>query len=184
MDDDKIIELYFARDETAIKETTQAYGKKLDHLSFSILKNTEDAKECVNDTYLKAWNAIPPQSPTYFYAFLAKICRHLCFGKLDYRNAKKRSFEVVALSDELANCIPDKLSETEFEDKVIGVILTRFLNTLSEDSRLIFLRRYWFCDSISELAKRYQISESKAKTSLHRTRKKLKAYFEKEGIFL
>lgn len=113
MDDNKIIELYFARDENAIKETAYTYGKKLDYLAFGILKNTDDANECVNDTYLKTWNAIPPQRPTYLYAFIAKICRYLCFGRLDYKNAQKRSFEIVILSDELMCCIPDKLSETE-----------------------------------------------------------------------
>ncbi|MDD2221555.1 MAG: sigma-70 family RNA polymerase sigma factor [Clostridia bacterium] len=184
MDDNKIIELFFARDETAIKETAYAYGKKLECLSYGILKNIEDAKECINDTYLKAWNTIPPQKPTYFYAFIAKICRHLCFGKLDYKNAQKRNFEVVNLSDELMCCIPDKFSEIELEDKAIGDILTAFLNTLSEDNRLIFMRRYWYCASVSEISKHYHISESKVKTSLHRTRKKLKAYLETEGIFV
>lgn len=88
MEDTKIIELYFARNESAIQETAAVYGQKLNRLSFSIMKNAEDAGECVNDTYLKVWNAIPPQNPTYFFAFLAKICRRLCFGKLDYQNAK------------------------------------------------------------------------------------------------
>ena len=182
MDDDKIIELYFARDENAIKETAYIYGKKLDYLSLGILRNIYDANECVNDTYLKTWNTIPPQKPTYLYAFIAKICRYLCFGKLDYKNAHKRNFEIVTLSDELMCCIPDKLSETEFEDKAIGDILTDFLNTLSEDNRLIFMRRYWFCEPISEIVNRYNISESKVKTSLHRTRKKLKSYLGTEGI--
>ncbi|HZK56858.1 MAG TPA: RNA polymerase sigma factor [Clostridia bacterium] len=182
MDDSKIIELYFARDEAAIRETKIAYGKKLDNLSFSILRNIEDAGECVNDTYLKTWNAIPPQKPACFYAFISKICRHLCFGRLDYRNAKKRKFEIVTLSDELANCIPDKLIQAEFEDKVIGDALTVFLNTLSKDHRVIFMRRYWFCEPISDVANHLKVSESKVKTSLHRTRIKLKAYLKKEGI--
>lgn len=182
MDDNKIIELYFARDENAIKETAYIYGKKLAYLSFDILKNTDDANECVNDTYLKTWNTIPPTRPTYLYAFIAKICRHLCFGRIDYKNAQKRNFEVVTLSDELMCCIPDKLSETELEEKATGKILTDFLNTLSKDNRLIFMRRYWFCESISEIVNRYNISESKVKTSLHRTRKKLKTHLETEGI--
>ena len=182
MDDNKIIELYFARDEAAIKETKIAYGKKLDNLSYGILKNIEDAQECVNDTYLKTWNTVPPQKPTYFYAFISKICRHLCFGRLDYQNAKKRKFDTVTLSDELANCIPDALKEAEFEHKAIGDALTVFLNTLSKDHRVIFMRRYWFCEPISDVANHLKVSESKIKTSLHRTRTKLRAYLETEGI--
>lgn len=182
MDDNKIIELYFARNENAIKETAYLYGKRLDNLSFGILKNTEDAKECVNDTYLKTWNMIPPQKPFCFYAFIAKICRYLCFGKLDYKNAQKRNFHMVSLSDELMSCIPDRLSLSQLEEQIIGDILTSFLKSLSEGERLIFMRRYWFCDSISEISKYYHITESKVKTSLHRTRNKLKDYLETEGI--
>ena len=182
MDDSKIIELYFARDEDAIKETAYAYGKKLDRLSLSIIRNSEDAEECVNDTYLKAWNTMPPQKPNFLFAFLAKICRHLCFGKLDYQKAKKRNFNVVTLSDELAVCIPNKFASAKIEQEMLGEFLTAFLNTLSEDSRLIFMRRYWFFDSISEISKRYNFSESKVKTSLFRARGKLKSYLEREGI--
>lgn len=184
MDDNKIIELYFLRDEAAIRETANVYGKKLEGLSFRILKDEGDAGECVNDTYLKTWDSIPPQKPTYFYAYIAKICRYLCFGRLDYRNAQKRNCEVVTLSDELMSCIPDKLYDIELERKAIGEILTAFLYMLSEENRLIFMRRYWFCATISEVAEYYKISESKVKTSLHRTRKKLKTYLEKEGIFV
>lgn len=184
MEDNKIIELYFNRDEAAIKETESSYGKKLNQLSLGILQCIEDSKECVNETYLKTWNAIPPQKPTYFYAFIAKICRHLCFDRLDYKNAKKRKVEIVTLSDELLQCIPDKHYETELENKEIGVILTAFLNSLGKESRLIFMRRYWFCESVIQISRHFQISESKVKTTLHRTRNKLKAYLEKEGIFL
>lgn len=182
MDDNAIVELYFARDEAALRETQSAYGKKLDYLAFNILKDGEDAKECVNDTYLKTWDAIPPQKPVHFYAFIAKICRYLCFGRLDYKNAQKRSAEIVALSDELANCIPDKLAEMAFEEKAAGELWTEFLKTLSADGRLIFMRRYWFCESIADVAARCKMSEGKVKTSLHRTRKKLRAFLEKEGV--
>lgn len=182
MEDCEILELYFTRDESAIKETANAYGKRLDGLSFGILKDTEDAKEAVNETYLKTWNAIPPQKPSRFYAFIAKICRHLCFGILDYKNAQKRNAELVTLSDELENCIPDRLSKTEFTDNEIGEILTAFLKTLSDDSRRIFLRRYWYCSTVSEIAEMYHLSESKVKTSLHRIRNKLKTHLETEGI--
>lgn len=184
MEDHEIIEQYFARDENAIKETSYAYGKRLEQLSYGILKDNEDAKEAVNDTYLKTWNSIPPQKPTHFYAFIAKICRHICFGVLDYKKAKKRNFEIVTLSEEMENCIPDRLSEAEIEDEVLGDVLTLFLRGLSDENRLIFMRRYWFCDSISEIAEHFGFSEGKVKTSLHRTRKKLRTYLEKEGISL
>lgn len=182
MDDSRIIELYFSRDEAAIIETERTYGKRLGHLSFGILKDSEDAGECVNDTYLRAWNAIPPQKPTFFNAFLAKICRNLCFDRLDYNRANKRNFELVSLTIELENCIPDRLAEAEFGYGEIGDTLTTFLSTLPNDSKLIFMRRYWFCETIAEIAKYYQVSEGKVKTSLHRTRKRLKAYLEAEGI--
>lgn len=184
MDDTKIVELYFARNENAIKETASAYGKKLDRLSFGIMKNSEDAEECVSDTYLKAWNIIPPQKPTYLFAFLAKICRYICFGKLDYLKAKKRKFDVVTLSDELFECVPDNLTSTHIEEQVLGEILNNFLKTLSKDNRLIFMRRYWFADSISEISKNYHMTESKVKTSLFRSRNKLKIYLESEGIHI
>lgn len=182
MKDTKIIDLYFARDENAIQETASVYGQKLDRLSFRITKNVEDAGECVNDTYLKAWNTMPPQKPTYLFAYLAKICRYLCFGKLDYQRAKKRNFDIVTLSDELSACIPDKFASLQQEQQVIGDILTTFLKNLSDNNRLIFMRRYWFSDSISEISQRYDITQSKVKTSLFRTRGKLKSYLERQGI--
>ena len=182
MDDVRIVELYFLRDESAIKKTAECYGDKLHRLSFRIVRNKEDSEECVNDTYLKSWNTIPPQKPIFLYAYLAKICRYLCFGKLDYHNAKKRNFEIVNLSDELMECIPSNLTMVEIEEKIIGDMLSAFLKTLSEDSRLIFMRRYWFSDSIDEISNRYGITKSKVKTSLFRTRGKLKSYLESEGI--
>lgn len=182
MDDTRIIELYFARDEVAIRETASSYGKRLDYLAFNILKDSEDSSECVSDTYLKTWDAIPPQKPTYFYAFIAKICRNLCFGRLDYKNAQKRNGQIVELSAEMANCIPDSLAETAFEEKEMRELWNAFLKTLSAENRLIFMRRYWFCEPIAAIAARCKISESKVKSSLHRTRKNLRAFLEKEGI--
>ena len=181
MDDNQIIELYLQRNENAIQETVEAYGKKLDRLSLCIIKNSEDSEECVNDTYLKAWGNIPPQKPTYFFAYLAKICRFLCYGKIDYNNAKKRNANVITLTSELEQCI--SITNTkEIEAKELGEILTVFLKCVSEEQRLIFMRRYWFFDSIAEISKRYCISESKVKTTLFRTRNKLKVHLKKEGI--
>lgn len=182
MNDANIIALYFQRDENAIRETQRAYGGKLYGVAQRIVECREDAEECVSDTYLKAWNAIPPQKPSYFYAFLAKICRHLAFGKLDWKQAAKRSGDVVALTEELEACIPDKSREGQQERKAVIQALNAFLDGLPRESRLLFLRRYWYGDSIREIAARYGYSESKVKTQLFRTREKLRDYLQKEEI--
>lgn len=181
MDDHKILDLFWERDETAIRQTKLTHGAKLRRFAFSILKNNEDSEECENDTYLKAWNSIPPQRPQYFYAYLAKICRYTAFGMLDWKNAKKRKAEIVELTIEMEGCIPSSKEDVHYNQDEIGELLNRFLDNLSEDSRLIFMRRYWFSESIREIAERYHLGESKVKTSLFRTRKKLKEFLESEG---
>lgn len=182
MDDRKIIELYCARDQEAITETQRVYGGRLHSLSQRIVRSFEDAQECVSDTYMKAWETIPPQKPDYFYAYLARICRYFSFGRLDWKNAAKRKAEVVSLSEEMALCIPDESRDRELEGKELGRLLNSFLEGLSQESRVIFVRRYWFCDTIAEIAGRYNISESKVKTRLHRTRTQLSEFLLKEGI--
>ena len=182
MEDAKIIALYFDRNEQAVKETDTAYGRKLYVLSNNILNNREDAEESVSDTYMKAWKTIPPKRPQYFYAFLASICRHVSFDRLDWRLAAKRNAEVVALTQEMENCIPDNRQEEEMDAKELRRILEAFLESLSKENRLIFLRRYLYVDTVAEIAARYGISESKVKTQLHRTRAKLYKHLAKEGI--
>ena len=182
MDDGQIIELYFRRSEDAIRETDRAYGPRLTTLSHRIVETYEDAQECVSDTYLAAWNTIPPQRPSYFFAYLAKICRNFAFGILDKRRAAKRSADIVTLTAEMELCIPDRRREDRMEAEEIGRLLNAFLSTLSRENRLIFLRRYWFADPIDAIAARYGMGQSKVKTSLHRTRAKLRAYLEQEGI--
>ncbi|MEG0914082.1 MAG: RNA polymerase sigma factor [Oscillospiraceae bacterium] len=182
MNDNEIIALYFGRDENAINQTAIKYGSKLSGLSYKILKSSEDSEECVNDTYLKAWNTMPPQKPAFLFAYLAKICRFLCFGRIDYYKAQKRKAQFVALSDELLQCIPSNLTETIPSEQALKGALESFLKGLSEEKRLIFMRRYWFFDSISEIATSLHISESKVKSTLFRTREKLKNYLKKEGV--
>lgn len=182
MNDEQIIDLYWNRQEEAIGITDRIYGHKLLNVAGRILENREDSEECVSDTYLKAWQSIPPQRPAYFFAFLAKICRHLAFGKLDWDNAIKRKADVVTLSDEMQLCIPDRMWERKLTGEEIGHLLNEFLAVTPKESRMIFLRRYWFGDTVAEIAQRYRISQSKVKTSLYRTRGKLKAFLEKEGI--
>ena len=184
MEDDKIIDLFWMRDQTAIQETSTKYGRKLQRLAVKILYSHEDAEESVNDTYLSAWNAIPPQRPIHFFAFLAKICRFTAYGKLDWKTAQKRQAEVVELTNELETCIPDAAAQSAFDSRELGGLLNIFLGTLTEEKRLIFLRRYWFEDSVKDIAGRYGIGESKVKTTLLRTRTNLRNFLEKEGIHL
>ncbi len=182
MKDDEIIALYFRRDEDAIRQTELAYGGKLYNLSYRLLWNREDAEESVSDTYMKAWENIPPTKPTFFYAYLAKICRFLAMGKLDWNNAAKRKAEVVELSDEMENCIPDLSREMQIQSQELGALLSEFLGTLSPENRQIFMRRYWYAESIAEIAQRFHLGESNVKTKLMRTRNALRSFLEKEGI--
>ena len=182
MEDSKILELYFARNEDAIRHTDDTYGRRLYHLADSIVKNGQDAEESVSDTYMQAWNTIPPQKPRYFFAYLAKICRNFALKKLDWHHAAKRSAEVVSLTEEMEMCIPDQSRDRELEARELGMLLDRFLRTLTPENQMIFLRRYWYVDTIVEIAARYGISESAVQMRLNRTRAKLCTYLEKEGI--
>lgn len=182
--DDEIIELYWKRDPKAIEETQTHYGEKLGRLSFGILENREDAQECVNDTYLRTWNSIPPTRPQFLFAYLAKICRFLCFDVLDHKNAQKRSALVVELTHEMQQCIPDSRNEDKVQGEQIGQNITAFLRTQSKQDRLLFMKRYWYGVSIKDLAQQMQISESSAKVRLHRIRGRLKKYLESEGIWI
>lgn len=184
MDDTSIIELFWARNEDAIRETDASYGRKLNALAKKILLNREDAEESVSDTYMKTWEAIPPHRPQYFYAFLASVCRHLSLNKLDWSMAAKRKAEVVSLTDEMELCIPDSSHDRRMEGKELGRILDSFLESLPKDSRLIFLRRYWYVDTIAEIAQRYGMTESKVKMQISRTKAKLCTYLEQEEVYL
>ena len=183
MNDDQIIQLYFDRSEQAIKETDTKYGGYCYSIAYNILTNPEDAEESVSDTYLETWKVIPPYRPKYFFAFLASICRHISLNRLDWRMAAKRNAEVVSLTQEMEQCIPDRLHGSQTDSLELRQVLESFLDSLPRDSRLIFLRRYLYVETVAEIAVRYGISESKVKTQLHRTRKKLHDYLVKEGIF-
>lgn len=184
MTDSQIIALFWDRNEDAIRETDAAYGRRLYAISNQILCQRQEAEESVSDTYMKAWETMPPQRPLYFFAYLAKICRNFSLARLQWNSAAKRSAEIISLTQEMAECIPDRRMEQLLEREALGQLLNRFLEGLSRDNRLIFLRRYWYADSVREIADRYGITESKVKTQLHRTRKKLQLFLEKEGIAL
>ena len=184
MTDSQMIALFWDRNEDAIKETDAAYGQKLYAVSDKILRSAQDAEESVSDTYMRAWDTIPPLMPNYFFAYLAKICRNCSLSRLQWNSAAKRSAEIVSLTQEMENCIPDRSHERKLEGEEIGRVLNAFLDSISLESRLIFMRRYWYTDSIAEIAARYSISEGKVKTQLHRTRNKLQLFLAKEGIYV
>ena len=186
MEDLKIIELFFDRKEYAIAETERKYGRYLSKIAYNILFNTEDSEECVNDTYMKAWNAIPPQRPKILSTFLGKITRRLAIDIFRRKHAEKRGNSEYSISlSELDECIPDKLSaEAEFEQKELSESINRFLDSLSKENRDIFVCRYFYSDSIKEIASFFGTSEAKIKSSLFRSRKILKEHLLKEGFVL
>ena len=175
MEDRQIIALFLDRKEAALTETQQKYGAYCYSIAHRVLNNHEDAEECVNDAYLAVWNAIPPHQPLSFSAFLAKTTRNLALKKHRERSTQKRGGNVILLTfEELSECIPDhQTPQREMEQKELANLLDAFLRTLGEEERNIFLRRYWFFDSISDIAKRFGYGESKIKMILLRTRKKL-----------
>lgn len=184
MDDIQIIELYFSRDEQAIKATDEKYGKLCLQIAVNILSNREDADECVNDTYLNVWNKIPPTRPDHFRAFLCKITRNLSLKKLEAANALKRTSTAMLSLEEIEETVPDSAVLPEIGEEELGNLISAFLRKQNRDVRNVFLRRYWFFDSVSDIAERYAFSESKVKSMLYHTRNKLRDYLEKEGVEL
>ncbi len=183
MSDGEIVALYLARDEEALKQTSLRYGARLRALALSILGDVSDAEECVSDAYLAAWDSIPPHEPRdYLFAYLARITRHLALDRCRRRNREKRAAHVEELTAELADCLPAGESpEACLEAKELAGAVSALLRTLPEEKRRLFLRRYWYCDSVAALAKGMGWGESRVKTSLHRLRKELRAHLEKEG---
>lgn len=181
MDDKDIIALYQKRDENAIAYTKEKYSKSLYSLSYGILKSKENAEECENDTYLNAWNSIPPKDPTgYFYAYLMRITRNLSLNRIRQSEAHKRKMHICQLSAEAEQLIPAK----ETTNQALAEDINRFLSGLSTEKRKIFVRRYFFLESIEDIAKFYGISQSKVKTTLFRLRNELKDFLEKEEYTL
>lgn len=186
MEDKNIIQLFFERSETAITETAIKYGKLCHTIAYNILYNEEDSEECVNDTYMKAWEVIPPQIPDKLAAFLGKITRNLAISRYRHNSSKKRGGGQMALAlEELEECIPDKNStEQAISDKLFLEQMNAFLEQLPAEKRKVFMQRYWYLRPISEIAEEFSMSESKVKMILHRTRNTLKDVLEKEGIIL
>ena len=184
MEDEKIIELFWNRSESAISETAQKYGNYCYSIAYNILTNSEDAEESVSDTYMAAWKAMPPRRPSILATFLGKITRHLSIDRWRSRNRYKRGGgEIVLALEELEDCIADSQTvETALERKQLAVVFNRFLDSLPETERRVFLCRYWYLDPIADIAGYYGFSVSKVTSMLHRTRKKLRTTLEKEGL--
>lgn len=186
MEDNQIIDLYWKRSDAAIVETSSKYSKYCHYISNNILRNTQDAEECVNDTFLQAWNAIPPNRPDRLSAFLAKITRNLSFNKYKSYSAKKRGGSQAELAlAELEECIPSSENVEQVIDNIsLADTINHFLASLPQTNRMVFMRRYWYLSSIKEIGCEFNMKENKVKSILFRERKKLKTLFEKEGIIL
>ncbi|MBE6875452.1 MAG: sigma-70 family RNA polymerase sigma factor [Ruminococcus sp.] len=184
MDDMQIIELYFARSQDAVRETQKEYGVYCFSIADNILHNQQDDEECVSDTWLRAWNAIPPQKPSRLKLFLGKITRNLAFDKYRQKTAGKRgNGEFSAVLDELEECIasPDDV-EKSFDAKLLRQGLNIFLKSLPQRERQIFLKRYFYAESVKSIAGEFQITANHCTVILKRVRKKLQTYLEQEGF--
>ena len=184
MEDSQILALYFARSENAIQETDRKYGRYCYKIAYSILASRQDSEESVNDTYLSAWNSIPPRKPARLATYLGKLTRNISIDRWRGSNAQKRGSGEAALAlDELSQCVSGQpgMEEAMVQKEVIAS-LNRFLASLSEDERTVFLCRYWYINSMEEIAQKTGFSLGKVKSMLHRTRKKLTANLQKEGL--
>ena len=184
MEDNAIIELYWKRSENAISETSAKYGGYCYTIAYNILANNEDSEESVNDTWMAAWNTMPPRRPKLLAAFLGKMTRYISLDRWKNRTAAKRGGgEVPLVLEELEECISGEDSvEREYLKKEFAMTMNRFLEKLPETERKVFLCRYWYMETIEEISNRFGFSESKVVSMLHRTRKKLRKMLEQEGI--
>lgn len=182
MEDSDIVELYWQRSEQAVSETIAKYARYLRSIAYRILYNDADSEECVNDTYSHAWNAMPPHRPQKLGPFLGKITRNLALNMYERMTAEKRGAgEVPAALDELSEVIGKETVQAEVDAVYLTDSINTFLGTLNEQTRKIFVRRYWYMSTIGEIAEDYGISESNAKMTLMRTREKLREYLRQEG---
>ena len=182
MDDLSIVELYFARDEQAIKETDAKYGKLCHSIAYNILNNNEDSEECVNDTYIGVWNAIPPTRPNNFMAFLCKITRNISLKRIEAMARQKRSQATIVSLEELVEILPDESIRENISNDNLTELISVFLRKEKADVRNVFIRKYYFFDSVGDISKRYSFTEDKVKSMLYHTRKKIKDYLIKEGV--
>ena len=186
MEDNDIIQLFFDRDENAIKEMSIKYGNYCTSIAKNILKNSEDAEECVNDTYLKVWNVIPPSRPNMLKAFIGRITRNISFNLYKKMSTDKRgNLQIPIILDELSECFSDGITPyQEIEKKELLKAINSFLEKLPQEKRVMFVRRYWHSDSITDIAKRCGVSENSVYVNLNRLRKRLHNYLIERGFEL
>ena len=183
MEDNKIIDLFWARDEQAIDESRSKYGTALDKIAYNILANREDSEECVSDTYMNAWNTIPPQKPFSLFAYLGRITRNISINLWHRKHRQKRNNSADILLSELGECIPhSKSMENVIEMNELSRIISEWLYSLPKNDRILFVRRYWYGDSVDDLSIALSQTRSAVSGRLFRMRKKLKIRLEKEGI--
>ena len=181
MEDTKIVDLFWQRDQSAIAQADQKYGKYCYAIAYGILSSREDSEECVSDTWHKAWQVIPPEKPNRLQAFLGRITRNLALDRYGYNHAQKRNVYLETVMDEYWQCIPN--GDMPLEDQVaLKALINGFLGGLDKQTRVIFLRRYYYICSVRDIAKSLGLSESNVSVILHRTRVKFKEYLQKEGI--
>ena len=185
IEDEKIIELFFERSEQGIRELDIKYGKVCHKLSYNILNNKQDAEECVNDAYLGAWNAIPPTRPNPLLSYIVKIVRNISLKIYWRKEAAKRSGHYKIALEEIEGYIADqKTVEDEIEARELARIIESFLDTLTVENRIIFMRRYWFCDSYKDIARLVGLSEKNISVRLTRIREKMKQYLIEREVFI
>lgn len=184
MEDSQIVSLYWERNEQAIMETAVKYGRYCFSIAYNILSSREDADESVNDTYMSAWERIPPHQPAVLSAFLGKLTRRISLNRWRNRSRRKRGGgEMILALEELGECIPSREDVTQqMEQKELNRQIVQFLNSLNETEREVFVSRYWYLADIRQIANVFGFSESKVKSMLHRTRIRLKSHLEKEGM--
>ena len=184
MDDAKIVELYWARSDAALTETVKKFGPYCHTIAYNVLENVEDSEECVNDTYMRAWNSMPDKRPAALAPYLGRITRNLALNRIIEKNTLKRGGGEAALAlDELDECTASSYSlEREVEAREIAAAMNRFLSKLPDTERALFVSRYWFMASVRELAEKFGFSESKTVSMLRRTRLKLRKFLTGEGL--
>lgn len=184
MDDNMIIALFFQRSELAITELAAKFGKLCMQIANNILGNSQDAEECVNDAYLGAWNTIPPQRPNPLQAYICKITRNIAITRYHANTAQKRNSHYDVALDELIHClVSTDTIDSHLEAKELTHLLNRFLGTLDTHNRIMFVRRYWYADSVSDIAEAFHMRPNTVSVGLARTREKLRKFLIKEGYF-
>ena len=185
MEDSKIIDLFFERSEQAIEELDRKHGPAVKRTAANILKDRLDVEECVSDTYLRTWNSIPPQVPNPLASYVCRIAHNLAIDRYHANHAEKRDSQYHLVLDEIEECIPSGMNvETELEAKELGASINRFLSSLSKEDRFLFVRRYWYADSVSDLAALTKGSPNRISVRLFRLREKLRNTLTKEGLLV